>query len=128
MSLVWIIYLASVVDGLKFLCMLGAMMSLAGMFFSGLAFSIWERGISGYTREDAMKIGKRFFYGLLICAFVGVLLPSRNNVILMVSAGIGQRIFESEKTQGMIDPSLELLKAWIQKQTEELKKKKHDDT
>lgn len=62
------------------------------------------------------------FFFLLFTA-IAILLPSRTTLILIAASEFGEKIVTSERVVGIVDPSVELLKAWIESQTRELSSK-----
>jgi hypothetical protein len=52
------------------------------------------------------------------------MLPSRQTVMLIVASELGERVVSNAQITSVVDPSLELLNAWISKTTQDLKGKK----
>lgn len=49
-----------------------------------------------------------------------VVLPSRNTLILIAASEYSERLVNDPKVQGIIDPSLDLLKIWVEKEKESI--------
>ena len=49
-----------------------------------------------------------------------IVLPTRETMILVAASEIGEKVITSEKVTTVIDPSVVLLKTWIEKQTLDL--------
>jgi hypothetical protein len=62
---------------------------------------------------------------LLVSLFFVIAIPSQKTIVLIAASEIGEKVLTNEKVvssgQATIDPSIELLKTWILKETEELK-------
>lgn len=120
-SLSWLIYFAGLVHSLIFITVV----------VSIVCFSIWtmvrlffildhERMI---TKEDQEQLpsGNYLIVGF-ICAGIASFLPSKNTVMLIAASEVGQRLVTSQQVVDVVDPSIELLKMWIKKETGALKK------
>lgn len=71
------------------------------------------------------KFRKYMIIGLItffVSGIVQSILPDRNTVLLIAASQIGEKIVNNEKVQSVVDPSIDLLKTWMVKQTAELKK------
>lgn len=82
-------------------------------------------------RAEWHKSFRKKFVRLI--AFVSVpaflisnLLPDRSTMVTIAAAEVGQRVFQSEKVQSVVDPSVDLLKTWIQAEVENQKKRLAD--
>lgn len=121
-SLSWLIYFASLVDNLTVVAILVSTVCFTIWLMARLTFFIlYERMI---TKEDQKQLpsGNYLIVGF-ICAGLAVFLPSKNTVMLIAASELGQRLVTSQQVVDVIDPSIELLKTWIKKETEAMKTK-----
>jgi hypothetical protein len=116
-SLSWLLYLSSVVGSLSsFLVVVFALCILVSM----LAGVLW---VFAQVEEntEGIKMGAQLLRTALvvgsISATLAVLTPNRQTVLLIAASEVGARVASSDTVQGMVDPSLELLRAWIEQQT-----------
>lgn len=69
-------------------------------------------------KKSAFKIAITTFVCMIIAGSTSSLLPSRQTVLLIAASEIGERIVTSERAQSVIDPSVDLLKTWMQRETQ----------
>ena len=69
-------------------------------------------------KKSAFKIAITAFICMIITGSTSSLLPSRQTVLLIAASEIGERIVTSERAQSVIDPSIDLLKTWMQRETQ----------
>ena len=121
-TLSWLIYFAGLVHGLITITALTALMCISIWVLARLIFILHhERMI---IKEDLEKLpsGNYLLIGF-ICLGIAVFLPNRNTVMLIAASEIGERLVTSQQVVDVVDPSLDLLKTWIKKETEALKGK-----
>jgi hypothetical protein len=121
-SLSWLLYLSSVVGSLSsFLVVVFALCILVSM----LAGVLW---VFAQVEEntEGIKMGAHLLRTALvvgsISATLAVLTPNRQTVLLIAASEVGARVASSDTVQGMVDPSLELLRAWIDQQTRAIRR------
>lgn len=74
------------------------------------------------TRKNSWKWFWRFC-GLFV--FVGALtsfVPSRQTVLLIAASEMGERVLNYERVNQVIDPGIDLLKTWMEKEKMDLQK------
>ena len=69
--------------------------------------------------EPLKKIVLDPFWWLILFVIV---LPDRQTILTIVAAQYAENIAKSEKVQTVVDPAIDLLKAWIVEETNHLKK------
>lgn len=69
-------------------------------------------------KKSAFKIAITAFICMIIAGSTSSLLPSRQTVLLIAASEIGERVVTSERAQSVIDPSIDLLKTWMQRETQ----------
>jgi hypothetical protein len=69
-------------------------------------------------KKSAFKIAITTFVCMIIAGSTSALLPSRQTVLLIAASEIGERVVTSERAQSVIDPSVDLLKTWMQRETQ----------
>ena len=128
-NLSWLIYLA------------GASATLANFFYfiTGV-FGVLAvlAGIVGVVHMDetrdyrrlgsAFKAAMALFVCMAMAGIVASLMPNRQTVLLIAASEIGERVVTSERVQGVIDPSIELLQTWIQQQTQFIRREMQQST
>lgn len=125
-SLSWLLYGMSVAESLRGAATTFLIMSVALLVF-GLAFA----PVLGMFFEDAevdvlafiKKLIKPFIACFVLAALIFVFVPSRQTLLLIAGSEIAQKVAVMPEVQSVAGDSLELLKAWIAKETEVLKGK-----
>lgn len=128
-SLSWLIYAAGVVQSANFV--IGGLVILIipvlTLFKMGGAFENTEyKYVKGeYTKvemgEDKLPFSVRqLIAAWFVLAFIGIVTPSRSTVILIASSEYGEKILNNPKINQIVDPSIDLLKTWIEKEKEKL--------
>ena len=127
-GLSWLIYLAEVVD--TFGKMLGTALFIS--IFALMAAS--AAVVIGHVEEESVvgAFGKKLAKWTIGALFVGsiffVITPSRQTVLLIAASEIGERVMTSDRVQGVIDPSVELLQTWIRQQTQSIQREIQQST
>lgn len=132
-SLSWLIYAAGVVQSANFvvgslvilILPLLTLFKMLGMFentdykFVKGEYSKVEMG------EDKLPFSVRqLIAAWFVLAFIGIITPSRQTVILIASSEYGEKILNNPKITEIVDPSIDLLKTWIEKEKKELLEEK----
>jgi hypothetical protein len=139
-SLSWLIYLAKVSGDLSstvqtFLTINGVVL-VVGLVIGLLVFAIIadSYGLSAFDNhneefvfiQDWFKKYKKFMKTLMVTfpifMIIGSILPDKKTVLLIAASQISEEIINNPKVQGIIDPSIDLLKSWIKLQNIELEK------
>lgn len=127
-SLSWLIYLAEVINTF------GKMLGTA-LFISICALMVASAAVViGHLEEKPAiaSAGRRLAKWTLSILFVGsiffVITPSRQTVLLIAASEIGERVMTSDRVQGVIDPSVELLQTWIRQQTQTIQREMQQST
>jgi len=124
-SLSWSIYVIQILGSLDiFLSWLAGFLFFTG----GVAFVI--RIVTADAKDaDAQQIHAkmmRYVKWAISCgfvvAFINVVVPDRNTMLLIAASQIGERVVSSEAVQNVVDPSVDLLKTWIEEQTRSLRR------
>lgn len=55
-----------------------------------------------------------------------IFLPTKQTLILIAGAEIGQRVVQSESVQSIVDPGMDLVKSWIKKESLSMKQELQD--
>lgn len=124
-SLSWTIYAIQLLDSFDtFLGWLTAFFFITG--FVAFAFRI----LSGDAKDPeithyhnkCMRYVKWAIPCGFIVAFFNVLTPDRNTMLLIAASQIGERVVSSQTVQSVVDPSVDLLRTWIEEQTRTLRR------
>ena len=79
-------------------------------------------------RTSVIKKSKILVASLFITALIGLgistVLPSRSTIILIGASEFGERLVTNPSVNGIVDPSIELLKTWIEQQTKQIRDSK----
>ena len=131
-GLSWLIYAASVTQSIgSFFGFLAVMCGIATVISIIVTIVLLdETSSSGYSlpedavlqrrniRGKSMQIAWKCGIGLFLFGVISAASPDRKTVLLIAASEIGERVVTNEKVQGVIDPSVELLKTWIAQQTQ----------
>ncbi len=119
-----LIYLAGVTGNLG-----GFLVFVATVFgvLSGICAIVWivtYDSTSWSTPENAQRARKGSwrwiwaFLGLMIfTGSLSALMPSRQTVLLIAGSEMGERVLNHPKFNQVVDPGLELVTTWMQKET-----------
>lgn len=110
-SLSWLIYLADIIGNFRVI-----------LFVSGLfGVSVLLVWMAGVAIEDATPPKIKYFSWVLPCFIIASLIPSESTMKLIAASEFGERIVNSERVQGIVDPGLKYVEQWLKDQ---LKKEK----
>lgn len=130
-SLTLLIYLIHVADQLR---------GVVGgtLLITVLGFAVWLLvvGINFLIEdddgEDRSEIGRRWFVTwlgwakhaalpiVIVTLLITVFIPNRQTMLLMAGSQIGEKLATSDGVRSVVDPSVDLLKAWIKNETTKL--------
>lgn len=121
-SLSWTIYFIQIINSFDtFLGWLTAFFFITALlaFFAPFAFKDeivdHQKFLSRYWK---FGIFSGFFF-----AFIGVMVPDRNTMLLIAASQIGERVMTSHTVQSVTDPSVDLLRTWIEDQTRTIRER-----
>lgn len=124
-TLSWLIYLAGVSQSLKILagiCIIGGIaLNIIIAIRNSIAASddyIYDRKIKTTPWNHSFKVILIPLIFLTISCFI----PDTKTVTLIAASEIGNKVVMSDKTQQIVDPGLDYIKTWLNKQTQDLKK------
>lgn len=88
-----------------------------------------SRPLEGKELEECRTVRKGAWRWARICAvsmvmfmFGNAAVPDRNTVLLIAASEIGERVATSQRVDDILDPSIELLKTWMEQQTAAIRK------
>jgi len=123
-SLSWLIYLADVAGSVgEFFTFISIMCGIVAIV-SGVTILIAS---SNHEVEIAVSAKARMrlaLSGMIATGLVAGLIPNKQTVLMIAASEIGERAMSSTQVAGVVDPSIDLLKTWIAKTTEDLKRQK----
>lgn len=123
-SLSWLIYLAQVLDGFRGLMLTMVILPIGFFLLRGAVYGISE----GEAFADNWGYWtKRTAATSFIAAVLFVFTPSKQTVILIAGSQLGEMAIKSDTVQGVVNPGIDLLKAWIKEETDNLKPKPKAD-
>ncbi len=121
-KLSWLIYLMQVSENLSIGAMIFLIIGTVGATLAGLFCFLnsvfddkregWDTWVQIMTRAGA--------WILLVLFIVATMLPSRQTLTLIAASEIGEKLTNSDGVKSVVDPGLDLLKAWIRRETERL--------
>lgn len=121
-TLSWLIYFAGVVHSLIAITALISIMCFAIWLGARFCFIMHHERMIIKEDQERLPSGTYLLIGF-ICLGIATFLPSKNTVMLIAASEIGERLVTSQQVVDVVDPSLDLLKTWIKKETEALKGK-----
>ena len=135
-GLSWLIYLAGVTGTLG-----GFMVFITVIFGAMAAISliVWlvsktDHDSNGHyrgtevilqNRRDGDKAWRWFWGFITLMIFMGsaaALVPSRQTVLLIAASQMGEQVLNHPRINQVMDPGLELLTTWMQKETADLRR------
>lgn len=132
-TLSWFIYFGGTADHMiGFFAFLAVVCGLGGIaFMVGYSACIgdvsYNLKIPENMAERARLRSARFTSirwcatGLLIFGLIAAMIPSRQTMILIAASQIGEKIVTNERVTSVVDPSIDLLKAWMVSETQKIK-------
>lgn len=116
-NLSWLIYLIQLLDGLHgIIC--GALMITIVFFIGRCAIFAISEGDS--CAKDWPLWTKRCAITVFVCCVLHVAVPTKQTVLLIAGSQVGEMIVKSDAVQGVVNPGMNLLKTWINEETESL--------
>ena len=112
-SLSWMIYLADVLDNLKFFTGLIAV----GL---GIAGAIWLACSLDYDDSDGVKFAGKLLSGMVAMAFLSCIIPGEKTMMRITASEMAERVITNPQVQNVVDPSITYLRLWLGKQIKEL--------
>jgi len=72
--------------------------------------------------KTLLDLSKKLFAAFLILVTINIIIPSRRTIILIASSQYGEMVLNNPKINEIVDPSIDLLKTWIEKEKHNLLK------
>lgn len=114
-SLSWLLYFADVVDGFtKVFGVFGGVMIIVGAICCIARAA--ELGL------PPLKSFYALFAGGFLFILIAVFTPSRNTIMYIAASEYGEKIIMSKEVQDLKNPAFELVREWMKKETDRLKK------
>ncbi len=121
-TLSWLILLAGVTGSVKtFIVMVTILFALMALISVFVFFTMIESNAEG---DDLKKCGRYFTLFLTLMIFTGslaALTPSRQTVLLIAASQMGEQVLNHPRVNQVMDPGIELLTTWMQKETADLR-------
>jgi len=124
-NLSYLIYLAGVINnigntvgGISTIATLAAIVSSIAYVLSVIFAGDRTADVATPLAAKTMKISIPL---AVVVSFLFAIIPNRQTVMLIATSEVGDQLIANEKVNGVIDPSIELLKAWIAKTTQDFK-------
>ena len=117
-SLSWMIYFSEMFGKLS---EISAVVSVLAILFAFIAL-VFKAAV--YDMERTNINYKWVFVPFVVAIFCGIVhtvSPSRQTILLIASSEVGEKVLTSEKVQGIVDPSIDFVKMWLEKETEKMK-------
>ena len=129
-TLSWFIYLIGVVPAIDGVAISASIVSGTALIIV-MGAHIVNRG-DAYSETDKMKFDEKyaplyrywrkvFIWILCVSTVVAIVIPTQKTMVLIGASEFGEKMLMSEKAQRLLDPSYQLLEAWINKELEKLK-------
>jgi hypothetical protein len=117
---IWI-YLATIFDNVKTVIVSSIVLSFIAIII-GMMIVLLSASNDQDEKiiENNIKYTKFSIGVFLVSVFLAIFIPTKETVMMVVASQYSEKILTSQTAQSLADPSVELLKAWIQKQTKSL--------
>lgn len=111
-DLSWFIYLGSVVTKIHDISIalaIGGSVFIAGSIF---VYAVSEGDAGGWPsiKQCGIVLGLFLLFAVL---------PGEGTLRLMAASELGQRAYQSQQIQGIVDPGLKVIQKWLEKQLAE---------
>jgi hypothetical protein len=116
------LYLASVAGSVAGFLTFLAIISGIGTAISMIGSWIAKENERDELATEMHKWFRRLLPSWLVISLLASIAPGRETMMLIAASEMGQRLVQSQQVQGIADPSLELLRTWIQRTTDDLKR------
>lgn len=121
-SLSWLIYFIGVVGNLDwFFSTLTILLLLVCIGLVIAFFMMLDEDVGKEAWAKYRKCCLLFVPAFIVCFLISSLMPSRQTLILIAGSEIGQEVVQSKAVQDVVNPGMDLLKAWIATETTRLK-------
>lgn len=129
-TLAWLIYFTQIVGTLRVVSFIFiavilpilTVLKLIGAFEDTEA--MWTKNGKEFVKVDRLPISlKQIVVSWSVLVLLIVVVPSRETIMLVASSVYAEKILNNPKVNEIIDPSLDLLKTWIEKEKEQLTEK-----
>lgn len=129
-TLAWLIYFTQIVGTLRvvsfiFIAVILPILTVLkiGTFLEDTE-AVWTKNGKEFVKVDRLPISlKQIVVSWSVLVFLIVVVPSRETIMLVASSVYAEKILNNPKVNEIIDPSLDLLKTWIEKEKEQLTEK-----
>lgn len=127
-SLSWLIYAAGVVQSANFIIASLVILIIPLLLLFKL-LGAFDNTDYKFVKGEMVKVemGSNFPFSVrqliaawFVLAFIGTVVPSRQTIVLIASSEYGEKILSNPKIGEIVDPSIDLLKTWIEKEKEKL--------
>lgn len=129
-NLSWLIYAIHVFDAVRVLAITALALLGAGLVVTAFVGALVEDSNGSYgskTKDQWVYFPTWLAYAkkivpavVIVASLMLIFFPSRQTMLLIAGSEIGERVVTSEAVKGVVDPSIELLKTWIKKETQDL--------
>lgn len=120
-SLSWFIYLTQIVDNL-------GVAALGCLVFGGMigffAFLIGPMAIvmdSPPSPATIRSFVRGYIITMVLAVLVSVFMPSRQTMLMIAGSEMGERLVKSESVNNIVNPGMDLIRKWIQQETDKIK-------
>lgn len=130
-SLSWVIYAVDVVASANIIIAGLVVFVIPGLIFCKM-IGLFENSVRKYIDGEfrSVQLGpdrmpfsiKQMAAAWCVLAFVSVIVPGKQTMILIASSEYGEKILNNPKIGEIVDPSIDLLKTWIEKEKKEIEK------
>lgn len=129
-TLSWFIYLIGVIPAIGHFALFTAITSAIAcvIVIAAHVISRVEEYTESHKEQFDTKSAPLFRYWrkvflsiFCVAVPVAILIPSQKTMVLIGASEFGEKMLSSDKAQKLLDPSYQLLEAWINKELEKLK-------
>lgn len=121
-SLSWFIYLTQIVDNLGVAALgclvFGGMIGFFAFLIGPMAIDVMDSPPSPATIRSFVR---GYIITMVLAVLVSVFMPSRQTMLMIAGSEMGERLVKSESVNNIVNPGMDLIRKWIQQETDKIK-------
>lgn len=134
-SLSWLLYLINLIDNFegyfKFITIISFIVLLIVVTITHITAAVHNDNVDTYSswrnkdkisHSDRNKIYRGYIWIPFVLALIWSFIPNNRTMYLIAASEIGERVVSNEKVQGLVDPSIDILKNYVMLENEKITK------
>lgn len=109
------------INGVVTFCSVAGGIGLATAFFAKFMTSDRELRCEVSINNSANAIIKTLIPVVMVSTLLGIVIPDKKTVRLIVASEFSEAIYKSEDVQEIVNPAKKALKKWLEEYTKEIK-------